>query len=161
MRSFSASDVVRLCEWGRDKHALDRALVLLRAATGAGRAAHDALARLPIGRRDALLLELRVRTFGAKFDFQAHCPECGEGIEWSVSADELQVAPPGDGANGTITVGQHEVEYRLPDSFDLAAVAGISDVRAARRRLFARCVVRAREGDREVDAASLPEEVVA
>jgi hypothetical protein len=161
MRSLTAKDVVRISEWGRDKHDLDRALVLLRAASGAGTAAHDALARLPIGRRDALLMELRTRTFGPSFELQARCPACGEGVEFTVAARELTVAPPGEGAGGTLTVGEHQVDYRLPNSLDLAAVAGVVDARAARRALFARCVGRACIDDREVDATSLPEEVVA
>jgi hypothetical protein len=161
MRSFTARDVVRICEWGRDKHELDRALVLLRAASGAGTEAHDALARLPIGRRDALLIDLRMRTFGPSFELQSRCPVCGEGVEFAVGAREVAVEPPGDGAGGTLIVGVHEVEYRLPNSFDLAAIVGVAETRAARRALFVRCVVRARAGDSEVEAASLPEEVVA
>src|ERR1700722_16111266 len=79
VRRLSAYDVVRLCEWGRDKHALDRALVLLRAACPG--ADPEALCRLPIGRRDALLLRLRTMAFGPRLELSVRCPKCAEALE--------------------------------------------------------------------------------
>jgi hypothetical protein len=152
-RLLSAYDVVRICEWGRDKHALDRALVLLRAANPG--AAPDALARLPIGRRDARLLALRGRTFGSSFQLTVRCPACSEALEFSMTAEQLTVTPPGPAVEGTLCHGGFTLAYRLPDSLDLAAIARVRDPLEARNRLLQRCVLRVSltEG---ADGAALP-----
>jgi hypothetical protein len=134
VRRLSAYDIVRLLEWGDDKHPVDRALALVRAALpelGAEQAT-----RLPIGRRDAVLLALREATFGARLEIQARCPACAEVVEFSATTAELRVDGGGEGQGGEVA----GVRYRLPDSTDLAAVAGERDLARARERILARCV---------------------
>lgn len=157
MRLLNAHDVVRICEWGRDKHPLDRALVLLRAASPG--VDPLALARLPIGRRDALLLELRARTFGPKLEVLVPCPKCGERLEMTLTADELRVPAP-EGPRGTLELEGWALDYRLPDSNDLAALAHLKDPRAARARLLQRCVREARSQGQPVSLTTVPEEVL-
>jgi hypothetical protein len=161
-RLLSAYDVVRVSEWGRDKHALDRAMVLLRAACPG--ADPDALARLPIGRRDARLLALRTRSFGPDLAFSVHCPACAESLEFAMTAEQLTVPPPGDALEGTLVHGGFEIAYRLPDSLDLAAVVHVKDPLEARNRLLQRCVLsvssEGSSGGEAVPLASVPEEVL-
>jgi hypothetical protein len=156
-RLLSAYDIVRICEWGRDKHALDRALVLLRASSPG--ADPDALARLPIGRRDALLLALRARTFGSALELSVRCPSCAEPLEFSMTTEQLTVPPPspgGEAPGGTLVHAGFALAYRLPDSLDLAAIARVHDALEARNRLLQRCVVSVRAADGGDDAPSLP-----
>src|SRR6186997_928487 len=68
----------------------------------------DELAALPIGRRDALLLELHG---GESLDATAACPACGEQAEFSVETAAL-LARAGDAKPG---------EWRPPDSTDVLA----------------------------------------
>src|SRR5262245_17609342 len=81
MRSMalSAEQILRVWEDGRDRHPLDRALVVLGA--GLPWASWDELCRLPIGQRDAALLELRARTLGDRLELLVHCPACGARAE--------------------------------------------------------------------------------
>ncbi|MGZ3445570.1 MAG: T4 family baseplate hub assembly chaperone [Myxococcaceae bacterium] len=158
MRQFNAHDVVRICEWGRDKHPLDRALVLLRAASPG--VDPLALARLPIGRRDALLLELRARTFGPKLEVLVPCPKCGERLEMALTVDELRVPAP-EAPRGLLELEGWALDYRLPDSNDLAALAHLKDPRVARARLLQRCMREARSQGQPVSLTSVPEEVLA
>lgn len=153
-RLLSAYDIVRICEWGRDKHALDRAVVLLRAASPG--ADPDALARLPIGRRDALLLGLRGRTFGSDLHFTVRCPACAEPLEFSMTVEQLTVPPPGEAAEGTLAHEGFTIGYRLPDSLDLAAIARVRDPLEARNRLLSRCVTSVREHRAEAPAEEAP-----
>ncbi|PTL79513.1 phage baseplate protein [Vitiosangium sp. GDMCC 1.1324] len=157
MRQLNAHDVVRICEWGRDKHPLDRALVLLRAASPS--VEPMALARLPIGRRDALLLELRSRTFGPKLEVLVPCPKCGERLEMELTAEELRVPLPGD-PRGLLELEGWALDYRLPDSNDLAALAHLKDPRVARARLLQRCVREARSDGQPTSITSVPEHVL-
>jgi len=158
MRQLNAHDIVRLCEWGRDKHPLDRALVLLRAASPG--VEPTALARFPIGRRDALLLELRAEVFGKKLEVLVPCPKCGERLELSFTTDELRVAAP-EGTRSPLTVGDFTVEYRLPDSLDLAALANVRDPRKARATLLERCVRELRMQGQPAALSAVPEDVLA
>jgi T4 bacteriophage base plate protein len=160
-RLLSAYDIVRICEWGRDKHALDRALVLLRAAVTPAHPDPDVLARLPIGRRDALLLALRARTFGPTLELTVRCPSCAEALEFTHRAEDLTVPPPGDGSGGTLVRGGFSIVYRLPDSLDLASVARVRDPLEARNRLLQRCVVSVHADGEARPLSSVPEEVLA
>jgi hypothetical protein len=158
-RVLSGYDIVRICEWGRDKHALDRALVLLRAACPGADA--GALARLPIGRRDARLLALRARTFGPDLVFTVRCPACTEPLEFSMTVEQLTVRPPGEEVEGTLALDGFEIAYRLPDSLDLAAVVRVRDPLEARNRLLARCVRSVSAEDGPAPLGSVPEGVLA
>ena len=59
----------------------------------------------------------------------------------------------------------YELHFRLPTSLDLAAIAGCSDVAAARILLVRRCVLRVIQDGAEVDVdecmPALPEAVIA
>ncbi|RKH61640.1 phage baseplate protein [Corallococcus aberystwythensis] len=157
MRPLNAHDIVRICEWGRDKHALDRAMVLLRAASPGVEPA--ALARLSIGRRDALLLELRARVFGPKLEVLVLCPKCRERLELSLTTEELRLPLP-EAPRSPLVVGDYALDYRLPDSLDLAELAPLRDARVARARLLQRCVREARFQGQPVALSTVPEEVL-
>ncbi|QRK06092.1 hypothetical protein JQX13_39140 [Archangium violaceum] len=157
MRQLSAHDIVRICEWGRDKHALDRALVLLRAASPGVDPA--ALARLSIGRRDALLLELRAQAFGQKLEVLVPCPKCRERLELEFTADELRVPAP-ETPRSPLEVQGYALDYRLPDSLDLAALAHLKDAREARARLLQRCMSEARFQGAPVPLSAVPGSVL-
>jgi hypothetical protein len=157
MRPLSAYDIVRITEWGHDKHALDRALVLLRAA--APGTSPDELARLPIGRRDALLLRLRRSTFGSSLEVRISCPICADRMELAVTVEQLLVASPPLPAELVLTHAGLEIRYRLPNSLDLASIATTRDASVAREQLIVRCVLAATFEDGRA-AAELPAETI-
>jgi hypothetical protein len=144
LRKLQPGDIFRICEWGSDKHDLDRAIVLLRVADPS--ANREELVRLPIGQRDALLLRLRAETFGERFDIQVRCPKCGERLEFSVDAAQLLLKHPDSDQDGVLESDGWSLRYRLPNSADLAFVSGISNTVEARRALLSRCV-RATDGN--------------
>jgi len=148
MRSMtlSAEQILRAWEDGRDRHPLDRALVVLGA--GLPRASWDELCRLPIGRRDAALLELRACTFGDRLELLVRCPACGARAE--VGLDVRALIQPAAAPIQELVIddqpGAARVRYRLPDSTDLAAVLALDRDEAA-RRLQARCLVAIEGGE--------------
>lgn len=128
-------------EWGRERHPVDRALVLLGVAhPGCSR---EQLARLSVGQRDALLLRLRERLFGGTLELQARCPGCEEGYQFDVPVQALLLRgdslEPDDAPR--VLEALPPVYVRLPNSVDLAAVAAVPDPRAARAALVRRCLV--------------------
>ena len=139
MRSLSAWELLTAWEHGLAQTPVARALTLL-SACGAG--PPETVQRLPIGRRDALLLELRGRTFGSLVECVAACPRCGQQVEVTFRVGDVLIAPPpGSPEVGRLESDGHSIEFRLPDSADLAAVASAADVADGRRVLLARCLL--------------------
>lgn len=158
MRALSTRELLDVWERGL-AHGHERwALLLLEAACPDE--TPDELERLCVGRRDERLLGFREWAFGGGFTSVAACPACAEQLELSFGADDVRAPPPAESAPFRLSVGGHEVEFRLPDSQDLLAVSTHADVDAARLELFARCLSSARREGEEVAAGSLPAEVV-
>jgi hypothetical protein len=148
MRALSASEMIAVWERGAAQHPLDRALTLLEASCGEPR---ERLALASIGQRDALLLRTHQQNFGEALQAFAECPQCHQHLEYSLSAQKIAARSSQlfreDEPRLSLTEGEMNLQLRLPNSFDLGAVAACSNVSAARRLLAERCVVQAvREG---------------
>lgn len=144
-RPLSDAALLRAWEVGAQRPWVERALVLL--STAYPDVEWDALARLPIGRREALLLDLRRATFGGRLTARADCPSCGDPLEIALDADDLLAgaAPPEPDrseaeARYELVVDGWRLTFRLPNSLDIAAAAGAGSAAAARRTLIGRCV---------------------
>src|SRR5256885_9526219 len=129
------ADDVLLTRWDRGAACgpVERALLLLAAALPERDA--ESRARLPVGARDAAILNLRRATFGARLAGRLNCPHCREPLEFELDAGELLAgAAP---AEGEFTLDG--LRFRLPDSRDLAAIAHHDDADAAAHELLQRC----------------------
>lgn len=136
-------------ERGEGQRPSRRALALLSATAGD----EPSLATLPVGRRDAALLDLRVQLFGEAFSGLTTCPSCGEDVELTFDAAEV-VREPRTDVDAHVRIGEYELTVHAPTSEDLAAVESMSDLDEARAMLLARCITR-------TDASTLPDEVQA
>jgi hypothetical protein len=94
-RPLSDPEILTLWEQGRDRHPIDRSLLLLGAAFP--EEAFARLADMPIGRRDAALLELRCVTFGRELQARVACPACGERLDFVLDGRVLEVPAAGAG----------------------------------------------------------------
>lgn len=157
MRTLSALDLVRAWETGRDRHAVDRALLLL--ALAYPDLTRDQLNALTIGQRNGRLLALREQMLGSQLNAYAECPQCREALEFSIDARSLRSPEPAE-PTFTLAIDGLEVRLRLPDSLDLAAISDVPGPDEARRLLLERCVLQARQGQTQVAAAALPDEAV-
>src|SRR5262249_59530720 len=85
----------RLTVWerGQAKSPPLKALALLAAACP--ETPPEGLARLPVGPRDALLLELRALTFGPRLTAVSACPACGAALDLAFDVGDIRVEPPG------------------------------------------------------------------
>ena len=120
-------------------------------------------AELPIGERDARLLELRALLFGSELEGAADCPSCGDPVEFALSTETLLAErdrAADDGRLGLSAFG-YDVRFRLPTAADLVAAAAAADVDAGRARLLERCVLSASADARHHAPAELPAPVVA
>jgi hypothetical protein len=160
VRSLPASEIIRIWEKGQGKPYLERAMLLLSAAYPD--MDRGQLAGLSIGQRDALLLALRERTLGPTMQMYARCPQCGENLEFNVNIPDIRVMEPGQPRpqQYELQEGDFLVRFRLPNSWDLAAVREVGDVERARYWLLRRCVIEAQREGRVLAQEDLPEEVV-
>ncbi len=146
--ALAASDVVALWEWGQRRSSADRALAMLQAAHP--ERAWDDLARLSIGQRDALLVELHSGTFGPTLQAQVSCPDCGAPSDFQVECRRLLLSAPSfepDERPREVELAGRVFRFRLPNSHDLARIAGEGDPEVARRALVSGCVL----GDEPLD----------
>ena len=116
-----------------------RALALLAAALPEMDEA--ALAALPLGARDGLLLDLREMLFGSRLNAIADCPDCGERLETEFPVEAIRdrsaPAPPVEIA---VVADGVALRCRLPATLDLLAIPQGADAATARGLLLARCV---------------------
>ncbi len=136
-----------------------RALALVLAADPEEQPAR--LASLPVGRRDSRLLELRSRLFGPTLKAVGTCPSCGENLELETEAGALAPAPAEEDAEGveSVILGSWTARFRLPNSYDLAALEGQADPAEAHRSLLAGCLLEATSEGRQVEANGVPDEL--
>ena len=154
MLALSATNLLTAWEQGLAQHPLQRAVTLLALAWP--EKTTDEWARVSIGERDRGLLQLRQELFGSRFEAIAGCPECGERLELAFSTQDL-LAQPATSEPLKLTSGGYEVDYRVPTTEDLLALAG--NPGEARELLMERCV-EARNDGIAISASALPDEVV-
>ena len=149
MPALTEQSMLRIWEEGQGRPPWARALLLLEAAEpGADRAA---LARLPVGERDARLLEVRAAVFGEALSSLADCPACGERLELSFSVGDVRLPAPETGEAFVFEGDGLRVTFGLPNSVDFEALVPGP---GAAEALLAACVSEVMRGD---TAAALSE----
>lgn len=136
MNELSAFEIVSIWERNRGRTLGERAVELL--AAGGHRQPPE---QVTVGERDALLTELRERTFGASFEAVVDCPGCAEALELELSTADLPVGkpPPAEG-HLELELSGARVRFRLPTAADLATLAG-SDAGEGEKALLERCLI--------------------
>ncbi|MDR2153619.1 MAG: hypothetical protein LBE78_01130 [Burkholderiaceae bacterium] len=109
--------------------------------------------------RNAALLTLRARLFGAVQRLRASCPQCATALEFEIDCAALARAlgPASDAAqtHELRAEGYHMV-YRAPDIGDWRAAAESADFASA---LMGRCIVRCEHDGAACEPESLPDAV--
>lgn len=160
MHALTGREILYIWEVGQEQHPLDRAMTMLHVAFP--EAARDELVLLTIGQRDTRLLAMREQTFGTRLSSLAVCPSCQGEVEFILNTFEMRSFLENEAGTQVqqMTVDGYEVHFRLPNSVDLSALVGYSDVAQARQLLLSRCVVEASKDGIAVNVEDLPETVV-
>lgn len=155
----SAAELLDHWEYGLQQPLALRMVGLLAAACP--EAAAGDIAALPIGRRDARLLELRERLFGPTLTMVASCPGCGERLQSVFAVSDLR-SNAESAAPHVLEFDGYRVTFRLPASTDLLALSPAMERRHACQTLLNRCLLDVRvAGGEPAHPDSLPEHVVA
>ncbi len=131
-----AADLLDVWEQGRGQAKIARALTIL--ARSLSSADRDALADLPVGERDALLLQLRELSFGPVAECVARCPACDATIEFAVPVRELLVERSVE-AESVVDWQGVRLRVRPVTSRDQLSLAGLTDPGAMTDILLRRC----------------------
>jgi len=117
------------------------------------------IARLPIGRRDALLLTLREQLFGPRVQTQILCPKCNNDLDLAFDVDQIRVPQDREPQEEFLCcVDDYQVTFRLPTSEDLLMVVHEREPDAAKQLLLKRCLLHVL--DRGTTATELPNSLV-
>lgn len=158
-RALSAADIITAWEHGRDKHPVDRALLLLSLVCPSMQL--STLSNLTVGQRNMLLIDLRQKTLGALASCFVKCPQCEASLEFTLDIAMLYTAEKDvESTTHTVTVDNFSVLFRLPTSLDLAAILDHSDAVESRQVLIERCVLQAECDGQVITSACLPETVI-
>jgi hypothetical protein len=133
MEALGPQRLLEVWERGVRSHPIDRALLLFALAEPAR--ASEQLADLPLSRRNAALMALRLAWFGNPLPVWCDCPACGERMELTIDTDQLPERP---GPQAT-EVEIDGLRFRAPTSRHLAALVNDRDPDEAARRLLAAC----------------------
>ncbi|MBD2357566.1 phage baseplate protein [Tolypothrix sp. FACHB-123] len=160
MRPLTGEQILKIWEIGQNQHPIDRALTFL--AFACPEKSPDELATLSIGQRDAHLLTLRELTFGSKMESYAECPKCGEKLEFTIGVADIRVAESlvTIQQEYNLTSGEYQLQFRLPNSKDLAAVVGYQDLNMLRNLIGQRCILQIKREGVEINYRDLPAVVI-
>ncbi len=156
MRPLSARDMLEIWERTSADTASKQALAPL--AFALPERSWEDLSLLPVGQRDALLLELYHETFGPSLELTARCPHCQEQLEVDLSVDDLRAGAEPNGpqeAGGELQLHDLTLRFRAPTSLDLATIPPSSTPQEARLDLLERCLVAAHRSREEISFEQL------
>jgi hypothetical protein len=160
MRPLSSDQILRIWEMGQHQHPVDRALILLTFSAPGQSVEH--LASLTVGQRDALLLTLRELTLGTRLNCFSQCPHCGEALEFTLTTDQILLFDPNQSLESdyAFEISGFEGRFRLPNSFDLGAIARDHTPESAKSSLLKRCLLQAHHQGTEISHQDLPPPIV-
>jgi hypothetical protein len=161
MRFLTASDILSVWEQGQERLPAEQAILILSAVFP--EADRAALSALPLGQRDARLLQVQAALFGSTLRGFTECGACGERLEFTADTDALlDVAPPeAEDRSREFAAEGVRVRFRLPDSHDMMALAGCPTIAAGRALLIHWCLLEAWDGSERIEAAQLPDSLPA
>jgi hypothetical protein len=161
MSGLSSTSMLRTWEAISGRGTVEQALILL--AAGYPELDRERLATLSIGQRDALLLSLHERTFGARLEAYAECPCCRERLEFGIDTADIRVTgvPIESDAEYRLVYGDLDLTYRLPTSADLLTLVDCRDTDHVQDRLLECCVLQATRAGNPVKPVDLPGSVIA
>jgi hypothetical protein len=138
MRALDASTVLGLWERAEPLDPVGRTLAL--AAGVPGETAIEDIAALPLGERDALLLDLHESFAQSSLEGTAACAHCSELVEFSLPIQAIRNRGATHAERSPVEVEGIHIEWRPPTSQDLKAAAAAESEDAAEATLIERCL---------------------
>ena len=158
MKMLSAAELLTIWERGQSEPQYQRALLLLAAVYPDKNMEH--LARLSLGQRDTHLLMLKEKLFGSQIVGVVSCTNCDSSLELNLVVSDLLVSNSEQSSNLSLILDDYEIEFRLPNSLDLAKVSHLAGVSQIAEGLLQQCILAAKYQTQSISAAQLPDTIV-
>lgn len=159
---LTASDILRIWEWGIDQSPLHRALAILSVVYPD--VALTQLAELSIGGRDAHLLAIREQTFGSHLQGTAACPACQEQLEFGLTVSEIRTATTLPHFTTPepiqLAIAGYTLRCRLPTTNDLLALPQSGNLDHNKQQLVERFVLEASLDGAVIAPSALPANII-
>jgi len=160
MKSLTEQQILHLWEVSQRLHPMDKALNILIMAFPEN--TWEEIASLSKGQRDTLLFLVRAKLFGTRFTCLTQCEACNDQME--VSFDSQDMGIPDKLENGQtefcLEAQNYEINFRLPNSYDLAAIVDCNSVEEAKQRILTRCVLKVNKGEKRFSPKRLPKKAI-
>jgi hypothetical protein len=149
---FDPNTLLALWEHGLGQVGSARGDALLQASP------EGALRAPTLGERNVRLIDLHLRMFGRELDLLSHCPACGTVAQFSADCKALAAQIPVIRAapSHRLEAQGHLIEFRMPDSADLAAALGEEAPEDFTQYLLDRCVLACTHDGTSVSVRTLP-----
>ncbi len=147
MRALDGENMLLAWDRCRERHPQESALALLALAEPG--LSPEQLARLPLARRNARLLELRALTLGRRMQAFALCPECGAQLEFTLDASAMARGLDADPEE----MLSDDLAMRPVDTRDLLASLGEADAEQAQTLVLARTLGFAERAPADADCS--------
>ncbi|MGE3154208.1 MAG: hypothetical protein AB7G48_14300 [Nitrospiraceae bacterium] len=164
MHGLSAQELLDVWDQGESLSSCGRATLLL--ATTCPEYSRQLIDSLTIGERDALLAEIRARTFGWDLASVARCPACRELVDVGIDvraifSDRAPAAPNGELYRQPLVIESNDfvVHVAIPAVRDLEAILTATAPVEGLRLLLRRCVLRAERRGAPCEVEDLSEDV--
>lgn len=159
MQLLSEAELLEVWELGADRHIAYGALLLL--AYSDPDKSIETLARMSIGQRDHLLLNLREHAFGRTLEGLIDCPNCDEHLEISFSTSDIHSNANLE-SNEALSIESHEYKanFSLPNSIDILSINNYNGLLKVEGYLLQRCFQSAFKDGAIISISDLPSEVL-
>lgn len=157
MQALTPRQVVSLWAELGSLSPIQRTLGLLAAANPD--LSRQTLADMPLGMRERMAVELRMRTFGTAWEGTATCPKCHAIHEVQPPVDALLSLPIAEGCT-ELRLDGYVLTLRLPSSRDQLELMSQPTPERALKHLCACCVINARSAAGLVPVEELPGDVI-
>lgn len=101
------------------------------------------IAKMPIGERDARLLEIREELFGPVFNNATNCPQCKKKMEWEMTVDAIRLKPNLSPINAELYSLEYDgnlIQFRLPNTTDIMEVMALEKGVSKEEVLLKKCI---------------------
>jgi hypothetical protein len=159
-QALTQGELLAIWDRGEGASVTRRAMAMLAgAAPSSASVGAGELWAMPIGKRDAVLLDLRESLFGSSFTGLTTCPTCEQTLEVTFEAEDVRRDATAVDRE-TVTIDNFAIAFRLPTSADLAIVERASSIEAGRAALLEACVLSVNCADEALRLDELPDAVI-
>jgi hypothetical protein len=160
MRPVTSSELLTVWEREMNQSLIQKTLILLSHANPEMQ--FEDIAKLSIGKRDAMLFQLRKWMFGTRLVNTAYCPKCNVQIEWETEIGDLDVLDKTTEQlqdEYSVKIENFNIRFRLPNTNDFKYFSGSHTSNFDRKTILSNCIAEVTKDLEDFEISKLPDKV--